>query len=287
MSDEKYYNYQQNRSLNLETDGCELAEWESQYGIKQFALHPDGFKIFLHPDKLEASDEYAEADPYNVEEQIDSQFHQRRFGITIDLLKQASKSFSEPMKILDLGCGEGHITQLILKEFPGSEMTGLDYSLTAIKYAQAHFPEIDFCVGDAYEGPYAEGYFDVVVCNNLWEHVPDPMHLLREMKKFLKPGGYIIMSTPSRYRLSNLVRVLLGKPIAFMSEHHVTEYTVGQVIEQFRFGGMDVVKMLSRPISQGRIAGRILRKLLVIWLKLVHSHHQLEATVFYLAQKPE
>ncbi|MCA9042090.1 MAG: methyltransferase domain-containing protein, partial [Planctomycetaceae bacterium] len=237
MSHEKYYNYQLNRPLDLETDGCDLQQWESQPEGSYFACHPEGFKVFLHPSKLEASDEYSEADPYNVEEQIDSQFHQRRFGITIDLLKEAAKSFSEPMKILDLGCGEGHITQLILDEFPSSEMTGLDYSLTAIKYAHQHFPKIDFCVGDAYEGPYAEEYFDVVVCNNLWEHVPDPLQLLREMKKFLKPGGYIIMSTPSRYRLSNLVRALLGKPIAFMSHHHVTEYTVGQVVEQFRFGG--------------------------------------------------
>lgn len=287
MPETKYYDHQLDRPLDLEQDGCDLGDWERLHGDARFARHPGGFKIFLAPDKLDASDEYADSDPYNVEDQIDSQFHQRRFGITIDLLKQAEAALNRPLKILDLGCGEGHITQLMLDEFSTAEVTGLDYAVTAIESAHKHFPEIDFCVGDAYEGPFAREYFDVVVCNNLWEHVPDPMHLLREMEKFLKPGGYIIMSTPSRYRISNLVRVMLGKPVAFMSEHHVTEYTVGQVIEQFRFGGFQVENMLSRPISSGRFLGRVLRKMLSLWIALVGSHHQLEATVFYLAKKPE
>ncbi|WP_197440205.1 class I SAM-dependent methyltransferase [Polystyrenella longa] len=286
MSDPKYYDYRQNRMINIDTEGCELVEWKQKFETCPFARHTKGFKIFLSPDKLAANDEYAESDPYNVEKQIDSQFHQRRFGITIDLLQQAEKHLKRPLKILDLGCGEGHITQLMLDRFPTAEVTGLDYAVSAIEYAHEHFPDIDFCVGDATSGPYAQEYFDVVVCNNLWEHVPDPMHLLREMDKFLKPGGFIIVSTPSRYRISNLFRVLLGKPVAFMSEHHVTEYTVGQVIEQFRFGGFQVIEMLSRPISTGSLLGRILRKIINIWINLIKSHHQLEATVFYLAQKP-
>ena len=137
-------------------------------------------------------------------------------------------------KILDIGCGEGHITAEIQKNFLGAEVSGLDYSISAISYAVEKFPGIDFCVADAYNPLYCDNYFDAVVCNNLWEHIPDPLALLKGMNRILKDGGYIILSTPSRYRFPNLLNVLRGKPPVFMSTHHVTEYSVGQVIEQLR-----------------------------------------------------
>jgi len=88
-----------------------------------------------------------------------------------------------------LGCGQGHITHAMYQTRKSSEISGLDYSLSAVEYAHSHFPNIDFIVGDAYDAPYSEEYFDVVVCNNLWEHVPDPLFLLSKVKRLLKPRG--------------------------------------------------------------------------------------------------
>jgi SAM-dependent methyltransferase len=118
----------------------------------------------------------------------------------------------------------------------------------------------------------------------LWEHVPDPLFLLSRIKKIIKPGGYLILSTPSRYRAGNLVRILRGNPVAFMSPHHVTEYTVGQVQEQLAYGGFEVRKILSKPISSVSLNARVARLVFSILISIVGSHHQLESTVFYLAQ---
>lgn len=285
MQETKYYDYTNNRPLNLESDGCDLADWNRLYGESRFARHPSGFRIFLPPGRLAASDEYADSDPYTVEQNIESEFHKRRIGLTIDLLQKAVSSVQGTPRILDLACGQGHITQAMHQTLISAEFTGLDYSVSAIEYAHDHLPGIDFSVGDAYDAPYSKEYFDVVVCNNLWEHVPDPLHLLSRIKGFLKPGGYIIVSTPSRYRLGNLLRILRGKPVALMSAHHVTEYTVGQVIEQFTYGGFQVETVLSRPISSESLKGGVVRRLFAVWVSLVASHHQLESTVFYLAKK--
>lgn len=157
----------------------------------------------------------------------------------------------------DLWCGQGHITEMIRKALKGAEITGLDYSVSAIAYANEHFPDIDFADGDVYEVPYVHGFFDVVVCNNLWEQVPDPLFPLCRIKRTVKPGGYIIILTPSRYRIGNLVGVLRGKPVVFMSDHHVTEYTVGQVKEQLVYGGFEVKRVFSRPISTGSLKDKI------------------------------
>ncbi|MBN2284944.1 MAG: methyltransferase domain-containing protein [Tissierellales bacterium] len=285
IHESKYYDYVNNRPLNMESDGCDLADWDRLYGDYRFARHPKGFKIFLAPDRLAVSDEYFESDPYAVEQNIDSEFQTRRIELTISLVYEAVSSVQDAPQILDIGCGQGHITEKIHQSINGAQVSGLDYSVSAIEYAHEHFSQIDFAVGDAYDSPYSPGFFDVVVCNNLWEHVPDPLFLLSRIKRIMKPGGYLILSTPSRYRAGNLVRILRGNHVAFMSRHHITEYTVGQVQEQLAYGGFEVRRMLSKPISSASPGAKVVRLVLSILISIVGSHHQLEATVFYLAQE--
>jgi 2-polyprenyl-3-methyl-5-hydroxy-6-metoxy-1,4-benzoquinol methylase len=280
----KYYDHKLGRQIDMERDGCPLNTWAAQYGKASFALHPKGFPVFLSPRKIEKYDEYSETDPYAVD-LTGSEFHRRRAACTLELINIAANAINHNLRILDLGCGRGHITARILQKFPNAEISALDSSLTAIEYAVDHFSGIDFAVGNAYAPPYSEGYFDIVVCNNLWEHVPDPLRLLHRVSQILRSRGYLVLSTPSRYRLANLVRVLRGKPVLFASDHHVTEYSVGQVIEQLRYGGFDVVRAYSKPLTRERFRATAARTLISIFLLLVKSHHNLEETVFYLGQK--
>lgn len=273
--------YQTTRPVDLEADGCDLDTWRGSPNGALFARHGRGFPIFLAPDEIESCDEYSDDDPYAVEGNQSADFQRRRVECTVELCRH----LREALRVLDLGCGRGHITAELQKLFPGAEIAGLDYSVSAIAYAVEHFPGIEFAAGNAYRCPYPPECFDLVVCNNLWEHVPDPLQLLREISRVLKPGGHVVMSTPSRYRFGNLVRVLAGRPVGFMSERHVTEYTVGQVKEQFRFGGYDVVRAYSRPEAGSRWMVRAAKRAISAGLALAGSHHQLEGTVFYLARR--
>jgi hypothetical protein len=111
------------------------------------------------------------------------------------------------------------------------------------------------------------------------------------MSSVLRPGGHVIISTPSRYRVSNLLRVVSGRRVNFISKLHVTEYTVGQVIEQLRFGGFDFVAHFDRSVQPRTrslthfVAFRVIKPILSALLRLIGSHHSLESTVFYLARK--
>lgn len=283
--DKKYYNYRENRVLSLGVDVCSIEEWQELHEKKVGALHPLGFLIFIPPFDIDASDEYQESDPYSVEERIDSDFHVRRKICTLQLMKEAMAETIDIPRILDIGCGQGHITAAIQREFTNAEVSAIDYSISAIKYAVGNFQHIDFAVGNAYNLPYAKAYFDVVICNNLWEHVSDPLVLLRGITHVLKPSGFLIISTPSRYRFGNLLRVLQGKPVVFMSSHHVTEYSVGQVIEQLHYGGYRVRRTFSQSIKLNSFKARLVKTICVKFLALVKSHHQLESTVFFLAQQ--
>lgn len=273
-------------------DGCPLDQWLAGGNDSQFGIHPSGFRVFLDPSEIRLSDEYSEGDPYTVKDETgqDNSFHRRRFDCTLQLVKEATNGDTTTLRICDLGCGQGHITAAIRKSYPNAETSGLDYSISAITRAAESYKDIDFVVANAYEPPYCPEYFDIVVCNNLWEHVPDPLRLLGAISRILRTDGSLIMSTPSRYRLRNLLGVLRGRPVALASNHHITEYSVGQVIEQLQFGGFET-KVVSPPMQRScntlrdLVAFRILMPLLRLFLRSVRSHHSLEETVFYLAKK--
>ena len=284
----KYYDWNRKTPLDANADGCSFEHWDTLHESHAFTVHPDGFLIFLAPALLEPDDEYADADPYTVD--LDAPFHRRRVELTRELLLEtAGKTTVE--RVLDIGCGEGHITEILRQSLPEATFSGLDYSVSAVAEGSLKYPELDLVVADAYEAPYAPGYFDLVICNNLWEHVPDPLRLLSSIARVLKKDGYLIVSTPSRYRIHNLLRVVLGQPVEFASTYHVTEYSLGQLTEQLRFGGFTVERWSSRPISSEittwklKILYSTAVPLLRSWLKMSDKHHSLESTVFALARR--
>jgi len=77
----------------------------------------------------------------------------------------------------------------------------------------------------------------------------------------------------------------MGKPINFISNLHITEYSIGQVKEQLKSGGFEVQHVFSPSIKEKRISFRVLKAILKLYLRIIRSHHNLEATVFYSAKK--
>lgn len=283
----KYYDPVEQRPLTA-ADGCAWSEWSASSDTRaRFGIHPLGFPVFVPASHLDSSNEYKEGDPYSVAEHIESPFHTCRRQTTLDMLASVLPEGGAGVRVLDLGCGEGHITEAIRAQWPRAEVCGFDYSVSAIEIARRRYPLIDFAVADAYALPYASASIDATVMNNLWEHLPDPVRLLEQIRRVLKPGGHVIVSTPSRYRFENLMRIAFGQPIAMMSKHHVTEYTVGQVMEQMRFAGFEVVGKENGlvPSEAWSWKWRAAKTAVTWWMRRVNSHHSLGSTVFYLARK--
>ena len=70
-----------------------------------------------------------------------------------------------------------------------------------------------------------------------------------------------------------------------MSAQHITEYSVGQIIEQLDALGYDLVEQMAPPIDPGSARARLVQKVVSRMLQWMGSHHSLESTVFYLARK--
>jgi len=284
LSNEPYFDWEKNKIIQ-EDDICEYADWHQS---KEFSCsqHPSGFKVFVAKEAIDSTNEYEDEDPYDFDE--NSIFHRSRIESTLHLIEFVFKKDSE-IKILDIGCGKGYITNKIKQNYRFSEVSALDYSFSAIHFAHQNFKNIDFIVADAYNIPYCKDYFDLVICNNIWEHVPDPLNMLKAIKKVQKKDGYLIISTPSRYRFGNIIRLLRGKSVQFMSDKHITEFSVGQIIEQLKHGEYTTIKVYAKKnytitgvfsmIAFG-IMKPILKFLLFCFKK---SPYMLESTCYFLA----
>jgi GT2 family glycosyltransferase/ubiquinone/menaquinone biosynthesis C-methylase UbiE len=115
-------------------------------------------------------------------------------------------------RVLDLACGTGYGTALLAEA--GAKVTGLDISSEAIKTAKARYqrPGVKFLIGDCYNLPFEDGSFDVIVANEMIEHVDQHDALLAEVKRVLADDGLFLVSTPNkpvynRYKVPNVFHV--------------------------------------------------------------------------------
>lgn len=100
--------------------------------------------------------------------------------------------------VLDVGCGGGILSEALARE--KAQVTGLDVEPETIAEAIAHAGKSDLPIEytcQAIEQFKANG-FDVVTCMEMLEHVPDPLFIIKQCERLLKPGGYLFLSTINR-----------------------------------------------------------------------------------------
>ena len=111
-------------------------------------------------------------------------------------------------RVLDLGCRDGALTQAYLD---GNEVVGVDADREALAEAaklgiETYWADLDQPL------EFADGSFDVVVAGELLEHLRDPLRLVAEIRRVLRPDGTLVASVPNAYRLKGRLLFLLGRP---------------------------------------------------------------------------
>ena len=93
-------------------------------------------------------------------------------------------------RILDVGCGTGHLTQMISRS--GAIVTGIDSSVEMIATAHASYPEVEFVVADAANFTF-ERPFDAIFSNAALHWVHEAEAAVRCMAQALRPGGRFVV----------------------------------------------------------------------------------------------
>ncbi len=104
-----------------------------------------------------------------------------------------TRKYKSNTKLLDVGCGEGFF--LFNASRAGYITRGVELSQDAAEYAKREFG-LDVEVGLFEEMQFPENYFDVVTLWQVLEHLPQPLTVLKEVHRVLKPGGLLVASTP-------------------------------------------------------------------------------------------
>lgn len=97
-------------------------------------------------------------------------------------------------EVLEVGGGRSGTTALL---FPGARVTNLDMDASCAEAPCNRQPRVRFVEGDATRLPFADASFDAVTMFDVIEHVPDDAAAIAEALRVLRPGGYLLLSTPN------------------------------------------------------------------------------------------
>jgi 2-polyprenyl-3-methyl-5-hydroxy-6-metoxy-1,4-benzoquinol methylase len=133
-----------------------------------------------------------------------------------------------PENMLDVGCGDGSRTQRLAQYFniDRKNLYGLDYDQNLINLSNLHFnsSRTDLEV-DAI--PFKEGMFDLVICNQVLEHLKNYQNVINQIIRVTKIGGYIVLGVPNLAHLINRIYLLFGRqPLCIdIDSSHVRGFT--------------------------------------------------------------
>ena len=108
------------------------------------------------------------------------------------------KANTSDLTLLDIGTSTGIMDNFLANHF--LKVTGIDIDEEAVEFANRSFKKnnLVFRTADAMNLAFADSSFDVVICTQIYEHVPDAQTLIKEIFRVLKPGGICYFAAGNR-----------------------------------------------------------------------------------------
>jgi 2-polyprenyl-6-hydroxyphenyl methylase / 3-demethylubiquinone-9 3-methyltransferase len=163
-------------------------------------------------------------------------------------------------QVLDVGCGGGILSESMARS--GAEVTGIDLGKGALQVARLHLLESGLEV--RYERIAVErlaeerpGHFDLVVCMEMLEHVPDPASVIRACALLARPGGHVVFSTinrnPKAYAFAILGAEYLLRLLPVGTHDYdrfITPAELGRWVRQAELEPGEMTGLSYNPLSQ-------------------------------------
>lgn len=176
----------------------------------------------------------------------------------------------EKFYFLEVGCSTG-ININYFGDY-AKMCIGIDIDHQALQFARSHAKQnVHYLSGDGMHLPFKDEFFDVIICNHVYEHVPDSTALMKEIYRVLKSGGFCYFAAGNKYSLieghyhlpflswlprplANSYLRLTRKGSTYYEKHlsyrnlkklvekfALTDYTIKILDEPDRFGAEDLI----------------------------------------------
>ncbi|HHJ10145.1 MAG TPA: class I SAM-dependent methyltransferase [Bacteroidetes bacterium] len=185
-------------------------------------------------------------------------------------IKAFLKDHKQPVKILDAGSGFGQYVYFMFRRFPAGEIEGLDVKKEQVKDCTLFFNRIDpdkrvhFSVQDLTHFVRPETY-DFILCVDVMEHIKEDEKVLSNYFRSLKPGGLLLISTPSDQGGSD---VHDNEEESFIEEHVRDGYNSKDIREKLERSGFSRVEVYYSYGKPGQIAWKLSMKIPIVVLNV-------------------
>ncbi|WP_022835688.1 class I SAM-dependent methyltransferase [Salisaeta longa] len=175
---------------------------------------------------------------------------------------------TEPVRVLDAGTGFGQYAYFVAKNFPNAHVDAVDVKDIYLQRARAFVektpvgPQIDFRHDDLTD-LQAEGPYDLIMSVDVMEHIADDRAVFGHFARVLRPGGHVIINTPSDQGGSD---VQSENDESFIGEHVRDGYNLEALEDKLRAAGLAPVVSRYTYGPYGATAWRWLIKRPMQWL---------------------
>lgn len=129
---------------------------------------------------------------------FDEQGRTRKAETMVRVLAELAGDRLGGLSLLNVGGSAGIIDNHLAQHV--GRVVGIDIDEKAIRFAQSRYsrPNLEFRLGDAMALDFPDASFDVAVCSQVYEHVPDAARMMAEIHRVLKPGGWCYFAASNR-----------------------------------------------------------------------------------------
>jgi 2-polyprenyl-3-methyl-5-hydroxy-6-metoxy-1,4-benzoquinol methylase len=150
-------------------------------------------------------------------------------------------------RVLELGCAEG-VFAATVKQRTGAETWGIEYDPDAAERASGAIDRV--LVGDADEqiAELPDAYFDVIICNDVLEHLVNPGPTLTQLRRKLNTGGVVVASIPNIRFAPALSKIVFRKDFpqndfGIFDRTHLRFFTRKSIKRLFKSAGFTMQSM--------------------------------------------
>lgn len=246
-----------------EADDTELVTIEDSFKIvrcKRCGL------IYLNPRPKEEDLTEFYNDFFSTDEEGVSQWSRLMGKVYEETKRNIERKYSSG-RLLDMGCGLG----LFLKLWDPQkwELSGMDISKKAVEYAKSE--GLNVREDSLEKASFSNDYFDVITMFYVLEHLPNPLKVLKEVRRILKKDGLLVVRVPQSISAERFLKFFGVRRNLFHPPMHLYDFST-KILKEFllKAGFKRTKTVIGKPTSPERRIERFWTNYFNLWVQGIY-----------------